>query len=101
MSGLCMLYVFSMYVCIFYKNCIQSSFFPPYSFLFLVMGDQSLTMLVLVLLLAELHKNMILIQTSLWSHKNRKEARVGSTVMMVLLAFSKVLIYSDGHSLER
>lgn len=29
------------------------------------------------------------------------ESIFGSTVMMVLLAFSKVIIYSDGHSLER
>lgn len=44
---------------------------------------------------------MILTQTSTESHKNREEAQFGSTVMMVLLAFSKVLIYSGGHSLER
>lgn len=44
---------------------------------------------------------MILTQISIESHENRKEAQFGSTVMMVLLAFSKVLFYSDGHSLER
>lgn len=38
---------------------------------------------------------------SIEGHKNRKYSQFGTTVMMVLLAFSKVIIYSDGHSLER
>lgn len=34
-------------------------------------------------------------------HKKSKYSQFGTTVMMVLLAFPKVIIYSDGHSLER
>lgn len=45
--------------------------------------------------------SFMILTLSVQTHKNRKESPFGSTVMMVLLAFFKVLFYSDGHSPER